>query len=213
MKTRDIGIDCVKLLAIVFVILHHIVDCGLTMSDTAGNGLRTAWYFLHSISLTCVDLFAIITGYLCVVSHASYKRLFNLWLQVLFIGIAITGIGFLAGVKISAYDWLKAFFPVVTGEYWYFTAYFIVFLFIPFINPGAQALDKQVFWRLLLAFFVLFGTASLFVPNDPFVLKKGYCFAWLLVLYFFGAYWRLHIVNPPKRAFVWLFLPFVPCLF
>ena len=198
MKERNYGIDFVKVLAVIFVILHHTVDWGFTMVDSASVGLRTIWYATHSLSLTCVDLFAITTGYLCVTSNNTLKRLTNLWLQVFFVGVLIAGIGSLMGRDVGAYDWLRAVFPVMTGEYWYFTAYFIVCLFVPFINPGARSLDKKTFSRILLAFFLLVGVSSLFMPKDPLVLKNGYCFAWLLIVYLFGAYWRLHVEKDPN---------------
>ena len=75
---RDYGIDCAKVLAVVFVILHHTIDCGFTMSDTAGGALKTVWYLLHSVALTCVDLFALVTGYLCVTSNGTHKRLLDI---------------------------------------------------------------------------------------------------------------------------------------
>lgn len=198
MKERDYGIDFVKVLAVIFVILHHTVDWGFTMVDNPSFGLRTIWYTTHSVSLTCVNLFALITGYLCVTSNNVHKRLTSLWLQVFFIGVAISGIGALAGLGVGAGDWLKALFPVMTGEYWYFTAYFIVCLFIPFVNPGARSLDKRTFSTILLTFFLLVGLSSLFMKKDPLVLKNGYCFAWLLIVYLFGAYWRLHVEKRPN---------------
>ena len=195
---RDYGIDCAKVLAVVFVILHHTIDCGFTMSDTAGGALKTVWYLLHSVALTCVDLFALVTGYLCVTSNGTHKRLLGLWLQTLVIGLVVSGAVALAGGSVGARGWMRSIFPVVTGEYWYFTAYVVVCLFMPFVNPGARALDGRIFARLLLAFFLLMSVSSLFVSDDPFVLKSGYSFAWLLVVYLFGAYWRLHITKPPS---------------
>ena len=64
----------------------------------------------------------------------------------------------------------------------------------------ARALEGKTFARLLLAFFLLMSVSSLFTTGDPFVLKNGYSFAWLLVVYLFGAYWRLHIAKPPSLA-------------
>ena len=197
MENRDYGIDCVKVLAVVFVILHHVVDCGLTMSDTAGGALKTVWYLTHTVALTCVNLFALVTGYLCVTSNGAHRRLLTLWIQTLSIGLLISSIVALAGGKVGIGDWMRSIFPVVTGEYWYFTAYVVICLFMPFVNPGARALDRKKFTVLLIAFFILMNVSSIFTEGDPFVLKNGYSFAWLLVVYLFGAYWRLHVANPP----------------
>ena len=200
MESRDYGIDCVKVLAVVFVILHHVVDCGLTMSDNAGGALKTVWYLTHTVALTCVNLFVLVTGYLCVTSNGAHRRLLALWIQTFSIGLSISAVVALAGGEVGVGDWMRSIFPVVTGEYWYFTAYVVVCLFMPFVNPGARSLDRRTFTGLLAAFFLLMSASSLFTKGDPFVLKNGYSFAWLLVVYLFGAYWRLHVAKPPPLA-------------
>ena len=199
-ENRDYGIDCVKVLAVVFVILHHVVDCGFTMSDSASGALKTVWYLTHTVALTCVNLFALVTGYLCVTSNSAHRRLLSLWIQTLAIGLSISAAVALAGGEVRIGDWMRSLFPVVTGEYWYFTAYVVVCLFMPFVNPGARSLDRRTFTGLLAAFFLLVSASSLFTEGDPFVLKNGYSFAWLLIVYLFGAYWRLHVAKPPPIA-------------
>ena len=199
-ENRDYGIDCVKVIAVVFVILHHVVDCGLTMSDTAGGALKTVWYLTHTVALTCVNLFALVTGYLCVTSNGAHRRLLTLWIQTLSIGLLISAAVAFAGGRVGIWDWVRSILPVVTGEYWYFTAYVVLCLLMPFVNPGARSLGRKTFAGLLIAFFLLMSVSSLFTEGDPFVLKNGYSFAWLLVVYLFGAYWRLHVAKPPPLA-------------
>ena len=204
-KPHDYGIDCVKVLAIVLVIVHHVIDFGFTMSDSAGAPLRIFWYILREIACTCVNLFAIATGFLCVKSAKPGRHLSALWWQVFFTGLVLTAAFSLAGVPVSGWNWFRAFFPVMTGEYWYFTAYFLLALFMPVINPGILLMKKQQFLRLLVLLFLLLSVSSIFVNSDPFVLKSGYSFAWLLVMYLAGAYWRLHVPkHPPKLLLVLL---------
>ncbi len=206
MENRDSGIDAVKLLAIVFVIVHHIVDFGFVMPDAAGGLFRFVWYLVHNVAATCIDLFALATGYLCVKSSGSVRRLPVLWVQAVVTGAVVCILCRLAGVHVATYDWLRTFLPVVTGEYWYFTAYFAVCLVAPFVNPGARGLGKRLFALLLAALFICISVPSILVPGDPFVIRHGYSFAWLLVLYLFGAYWRLHVPAPPRAATCWVVL-------
>lgn len=205
-STRDSGIDAVKLLAIVFVIVHHVVDFGFVMPESAGGAFRFVWYLVRNVAATCIDLFALATGYLCVTSSGSVRRLPALWVQAVFTGAAVCLLCQLAGVHAGASDWLRTFLPVVTGEYWYFTAYFGVCLVSPFVNPGARGLGKTAFFRLLGVLFLCVSVPSILVRGDPFVLRHGYSFAWLLILYLFGAYWRLHVPDPPRASVCWLVL-------
>ena len=203
-KKRDYRIDCVKTLAVILVIVHHITECGVTMSDEVGGGLRFAWYYLRGVSLTCVNLFLLATGFLCIASSNPWKRLQSIWLQVFVTGITVTAaFSFFSG-HVTLSDWIRSLFPIVTGEYWYFTAYFLLVLFMPLLNPGIRAMEKKVLRQLLLLLFALLCISSLVIHDDPFVLKKGYSFAWMLVAYLFGAYWRLHVDENPPSALLCL---------
>ena len=200
---RDYGIDCVKVLAIILVIAHHVIDFGCTIPDSAGTPLRFAWCFLRGIACTCVNLFVLVTGFLCVRSVKPGKHIARLWWQVLFTGLIVTAGFSLFNTQFKAHvvgwDWVRSVFPIITGEYWYFTAYFLLVIFMPIVNPGILAMERKPFQHLLFLLFLLLSVSSLFVNNDPFVLKNGYSFAWLLVMYLFGAFWRLHVAKPPPK--------------
>jgi surface polysaccharide O-acyltransferase-like enzyme len=195
---RDSGVDAAKILAIVLVIVHHTVDFGFVLPETAGGALKFLWHAVRTVSISCIDLFALVTGYLCIRSDGSLKRLPALWLQAVATGAAVSVLCLLAGARPTAYEWLRTFLPVTTGEYWYFTAYFLLCLAMPLVNPGVRGMEKKSLLRLLAALFLFVSVPSVLFPGDPFVLRHGYSFAWLLAVYLFGAYWRLHAAAPPR---------------
>lgn len=197
-RHRDAGIDLFKALAVVFVVVHHVVDCGVSMPETPGFALRELRYGLHGLVYACVDMFALATGYLCVTSRKTAGRVLRPWLQTVAIGLAGTALCRAAGAETEASDWLRAAFPVVTGEYWYVTAYFALCCLMPLLNAGARATDAAVFRKSLATLALAAGVSSVLFPGDPFVLKHGYGFAWMLVMYLAGAYWRLHVAAPPR---------------
>ena len=197
-RNRDSGVDAAKILAIVLVIVHHTVDFGFVLPETACGALKFLWHAVRTVSISCIDLFALATGYLCIRSDGSLKRLPGLWLQAVVTGAAVSVLCLLAGARPEAYDWMRTFLPVTTGEYWYFTAYFVLCLSMPFVNPGVRDMEKKTLARLLGALFLFVSVPSVLFPGDPFVLRHGYSFAWLLVVYLFGAYWRLHAATPPR---------------
>lgn len=203
---RDAGIDALKTLAIALVIVHHVVDFGFAMPETAGGGLRFVWYLSRTVAISCINLFALATGYLCVASSGGFRRLPVLWLQAVFTGAVVCVSCALAGARVEPWEWTRTFLPLVTGEYWYFTAYFAVCLLVPFVNPGLRGLERKTCFGILAAFFLLLSVPSVLLKGDPFVIKHGYSFAWLLVLYFFGACWRLHIPRPPRASVCWAVL-------
>lgn len=206
LQDRDAGIDAVKTIAIFLVVFHHLLDFGFTLSASAPGGLRLGWYFFRGVAISCNNLFAIATGYLCVTSAHVPRHIPALWCQTVFTGAAVALGCRLAGVAVAPFDWFRAVFPVVTGEYWYFSAYVVVALLAPLLNPGLRSLPKAAFARILAALFLLVSVPSVLFSSDPFVVKHGYSFSWLLVLYVFGAFWRLHLTVPPRRRACWAVL-------
>lgn len=91
-------------------------------------------------------------------------------------------------------------------NYWYFTEYFCLYLFIPIVNKGILYLNKleiKIVIRNLLFFFIILK--NVIYPNSL-NLQYGYSFSWLLILYIVGAYFGLFIINNHKRSVIFYFI-------
>ena len=76
----------------------------------------------------------------------------------------------------------------MNDTYWYFTAYFALFFFIPFLNYLVQNLEQQQMKRLLLGTVILFSILPTIANADIFRISSGYSAFWLAILYLAGAY-------------------------
>lgn len=92
-------------------------------------------------------------------------------------------------------NWRDAFFPIVSGQYWYITAYFGLLVFMPVINNGLNALTDKQLKQLVLLMFIIFSILPAVLNNrvPEFSLSKGFEMTWLLILYIIGAYLKRHI--------------------
>ncbi|MCB5932847.1 acyltransferase, partial [[Eubacterium] rectale] len=61
---------------------------------------------------------------------------------------------------------LHSLFPVLSGQYWYVTAYVGLFFFIPFLNALGNRLTKLQFQYLLVTVFVLFSVIPTLLHTD-----------------------------------------------
>lgn len=189
-KVRYPGVDLAKVVAMLFVLIRHVVHYGIPSS--ASQGLMSAHIVIYGLVASCIDLFALCTGFLCIRSNVRRSRLAVLWLQVVFWGIgSLLAAQFIFGAHFPVSAYLKALLPVVNDQYWYFTAYFMLFLFMPLLNRGMLALSRRQATELMIALFVFICLYSL-QPTDLFCMRKGYSFPWLMILYLFGAYIRLY---------------------
>lgn len=94
-----------------------------------------------------------------------------------------------------------SFFPLLSDRYWYFTAYFLLFLIIPFINKAILNLTKKQMKLVLLSLFLLcsvgtfLGSAIGYYSLDVYFVNDGLSFLWLFIVYIFGAYIRIYGIN------------------
>ena len=186
---RLYGIDLFKALAMFLVVVLHVNTLG-TAFDSSVPGSAQWWLTdgMMTAAYCCVDCFALATGFLMAERAFRPGRIVSLWLQVVFYAVVTTVVWYFAvpgavGIK----DIVSAFFPVLTSKYWYFSAYFVLFFFMPFINAMLHALDKRARAALLAAVFVFLSLLPTFRPLDVIPLSAGYCFFWLAALYIIGA--------------------------
>lgn len=166
------------------------------MHATEGSSIRNELMWYMEITAYCaVNCYALISGFVGLYSKHKYSSLALLWIRVFFYSVLITVLFriFLPG-SVNWRTILLSFFPVLSNQYWYFTAYFVLFLFIPVLNLAVERINKRRLQVLLCSLFVLFSVVfPVFnVLVDSFSLSKGYSPWWLLVLYLLGGYIRKH---------------------
>lgn len=187
-------IELLRILFMIMVLILHINLCGGIFHNVPFGGVQyLAVWLLEALCFCAVNGYAMITGYVSCESRFRYCKIVPIWLQVVFWCVVITA-AFAVFVpdKINSADILRAFIPVSENTYWYFTAYFGMFFFIPFFNILIGQLDFKKYTVLILTLFVLlsvYSDAFKFVKDkDIFSLKYGYSMLWLSALYFMGAY-------------------------
>ena len=161
---RNYGIDLMRMLAMLFVTILHVLGQGgiLNGAEPRSANYWIAW-FMEVGAYCAVNCYALISGYVGVNSKYKYSSVILLWLRVVFYTILITGIfSVILPEAVSLVHWKNAVFPVMTGQYWYFTAYFCLYLLTPFINKMIQEMSGKALGclsiiLLFLSFIKLFS--------------------------------------------------------
>ena len=190
LKERNHGIDLLKILSMFMVVIIHIFGHGEILYNTP-TGSATYWtaWFLEVCVFCCVNCFALTTGYLMVGRPFKYRKIIPLWVTVFFYNLVLFGAGILFFPSSVNIDQIFYLTPAISKEYWYFTAYFILFFFIPFLNKLIEALTKKEFYILLLTGFLLLSGIHIasVLKADAANLNKGYSAWWMMYLYLLGA--------------------------
>lgn len=142
---RNYGIDCLRIVSMIMVAVLHVVGLGGVLSALESSPI---WYnivWLIRVAAYCaVDCYALISGYVGVFAKYKYCNYIVLWLNVAFYSIGITLISkIVVPDEVGMNKIISSFFPVFTNEYWYFTSYTVLFLFIPLLNQCLISLSKR----------------------------------------------------------------------
>lgn len=184
-----------------FLVFSHV----LSLSNHDSSSYRVGW--LLEIAAFCgVNCYALITGYVCCAGRFRYERVVVLWFQVFFYTLgSLLLVLLFSSQTVHLSDLLYSFFPVLSGHYWYVTAYMGLFFFIPFLNALGHRLSKLQFQYLLVTAFVLFSVVPTLLHKDVFPVGEGYSIWWLGVLYMLGMYVKKHgLLTGMKTRSLWM---------
>lgn len=185
---RNHGIDLLRILLMFFVCIQHVLGCGGVFASVENGSIQDNVYsLLNIISRVSVDGFALISGYMSFNKKPRYEKIIQMWFQVFFYSFIVSIILIAIGIKrdIEPVAVLSFAYPISSGSYWYFTAFFTIFLAMPIVNSYVQNIDKLMGKKALILFaiiFTVFGSVS-----DAFITQKGFSPFWLLLLSFAGA--------------------------
>ncbi len=210
MKGRSYGIDLLKSVSMLMIVMLHILGIGGILDATVqgSGGFYTAW-LMEALNICAVNCFGLVSGYVLTSGRYRGSRLLSLWIRVVAEGLLITLVFWLIMPdKVGKWELLNALLPVTRQVYWYFTAYFALFFFVPYINRMLHSLRQTELYRLgiiIVIFATVVGNVGM---GDIYHFSGGYSFLWLLCLYILGGILRTIPVNK-KINMLWFLLAFV----
>lgn len=205
MNGRNYGIDLLRSVSMLMIVILHILGVGGVLAATIPGswGYRGAW-LLETVCMCSVNCFGLVSGYVLSKGRHHYSRLFSLWVRVVLECLVITAaFALFSRGSVTGGDWIKAVTPIYHGVYWYFTAYFALFFFVPYINKMIAALTKREMLVLAGSIIVLFCLLNNITREEIYSLNAGYSFLWLCCLYVLGAVIRGLDIDD---SFSWLWL-------
>ncbi len=208
--TRNYGIDALKILAMCMVLILHILAAGGILDAVEKNSVQYHVAWIMEIGAYCaVNIFALTTGYLMINNKWRMSRILGMWLQVFCYSFGLTVIGaIIAPERVTTMHWVRSIFPVSFGLWWYITAYFGLFLFMPFLNKMLHALSKkQAFFLAFIILIICSAWNTLLIKNDLFNIQ-GYSCSWLVSMYIIGALIRKYDFASKVKKGWWLLVYF-----
>lgn len=209
MKKRVFGLDLVRFLAIILVVMvHSFLHSGF--NDASVDGLEMyLLLFCRCLSHCGVLLFILLTGYLNCEKKLDKKYFFSIIpvLTTYLVVSIITAITrkFIFHDNVNVFHLVGGIFNFSTIPYgWYVEMYIGLFFFIPFLNILYKNIptkkDKQTFLIILFLFSSFFPTLTkAFIAGHSLNLFPDYWnMLYPFLLYFMGCYIKEYQITIPK---------------
>lgn len=183
------------------VVLHVLGHGGVLAAVSAPSWRYGLCWGLEAAAFCAVDCYALISGYVGSGRRFRLTGAVLLWLRVVFYTLLITTAALvIAPGTVGPKHYLNAIFPVMTRQYWYVSAYFGAFFFMPVLEAGVEKLPKKALTALLAALTALLTVLPFVFGTDPFSVGAGYSAFWLAYLYMLGAYLRKYALLEKLRG-------------
>ncbi len=194
---RQANLELLRCIAMMMVIvLHYLGKGGLLVSleEAALCPAGLLAWLLESFCIVAVNVYMLISGYFLSVSSFRPSRLIQLWLQVWSYSIAIGLLGALTGViEETAFDThflLTLLFPISMDHYWFLTAYFFLYLLLPFLGTAVRHMTKRQLQIAALLLLFAFSVQKSILPVRLETDGLGYDCLWYVCVFVAAAYIR-----------------------
>lgn len=197
-KKRMANMEALRLLAMMMVVSLHYLGKGNVLGELTGplSAKDHAAWLLESFSIAAVDVYVLISGYFLVETKFRSRRLVTLILQILFYACLIPAVlipaGLLTPGKLTLYDVWQCIFPINMKQYWFMSAYVLLFLFTPVLNAAVHAVKKEQLQGIILLLLVAESLGKTVIPARLALDSEGYDVLWFMTVYLIAAYIRLY---------------------
>lgn len=189
MKKRQSNFELLRIICMFLIVAGHVT----WQTKFSYNELN----LLHRISIQALWMggelgvwgFTLISAYFLSQSRFKFKSLKKIWGITLFYSISIyLLLVVFRMVPINLKDVIESFLPVLTGNYWYVSAYIGMYILVPYMNLVIKHLDKKTYQKFILLMFFMFSVLP-YLKNITVVTNNNSVFN-LVYIYFIGGYLR-----------------------
>ncbi len=191
-KEYNYGIDILRMVSMFMICVLHTLNQGGVLGHCDQNGIinwpqyHMSWVIEIAV-FGCVDLYALISGYVGINSKFKPSRMIHFLVEILFYTLLIT---LFFKIKypnmVNKETWVKAIHPIMKEQYWYMSAYFGLLIVMPILNAGINNIDMKYLIPFTFLTLLCFSWMPIIFNSGVFGLGGGYTFIWLLILYIAG---------------------------
>lgn len=202
-KRRCIGIDLLRILSMLMVVILHIIGQGGILTNAIGVNK----VIIKGIQITCmvaVNIFAIISGWGLCEKEYKKERIIKIIKNVFIINLIILFILTIL-FRVSILQFIIEFYISLSTTYWYITDYIAVIFLTPYLNIFIKSMKKEELRNLLLVMYFMLSIIPTIIAKDIFHTNQGYSLIWMIYLYLIGSYLKKYpIIIEKKKILIFI---------
>lgn len=187
---RLTNIELLRILAMLMIVFHHFAYHGEFDFATDVIGINRLWIqFIQLGGRIGVNVFVIISGYFLVCKESvRTDRVIQLWGKIFFYSIVAFILFTVTGViPFSIKELIKHIAPITFDQWWFASAYFVLYLISPYLNKLLRSFDKKQYKSFLL----LILCCWCIIPTLTHRTFQSNNFVWMIVVYSFAGYLKI----------------------
>lgn len=183
--------ELLRILAMLMIVAHHFSVHGGFDFSTDTISVNRLWIQLIQIGGKIgVNVFVLISGYFLVSAKLPKAgKTLKLWLQIFTYSIVLFAIFTLTGIQpFGIRALVEHIFPILHGQWWFASSYFILYLAAPYLNILLNALSRSIYRKML----ILFGICWCILPTVTGCTLESNNLLWFIFLYALAGYLRIY---------------------
>lgn len=192
-EERKSNFELLRIVSIFLIIVfHYVFKSGYEFeSNSLHNYILKIFYFFGELG---VNSFILLTGYFMIKRNISIKKIICICFETFF--YCQINVFLIMYITKNKFDFIH--FPIIYGQYWFITAYILIYILSPFFNKFIMFISKKDFQKLLGISIIIWCIIPTFygiIYNSTESLLFYSRFIWLTIMYFIGAYIRLYDIK------------------
>lgn len=191
-KCRESNMELLRIITMLLVMIVHANFLSIKEPNTIEcfSSPLTSYirYFIQSISIICVNVFVLLTGWYGV--NFKINNILKIYFQGLFFTIFVYITFYFIGIEYDLHlaDWI---YELKLSQYWFLGAYLILYILSPILNTFCKYASRTQFKTIILTFFLLQTIYGWFIGEGKWY-ENGYSPISFIGLYLLARYMRLY---------------------
>lgn len=201
---RDSGIEAIKVIAIILIVINHVCATVGGESEMAGSvreyalNLKLATDSAQVFAIICFRYFGVLGNYIFMVCSAYFlvdskevnkNKILVMMMNVWVLSMAALIVCLLAGMKVPEKLIIKSLLPNIFANNWYITCYLMLYVAHPVLNLIIRSMSQKKLLCFCLAAFALYFGLN-FIKPDLFFTSNIIIF---ITIYFVVAYLKIYL--------------------